>query len=118
MHSLLSEPEPTRDQLLVVLRRARARIAPIERWTVGAVARIGLIPLYNPCSPFARQWSADGAIEAEAGGQNRVWREAYRTLAGAVGVDVTKFYVWQDEQGHGAVLRAFDKALDSLSGAA
>jgi len=108
---MVEAPTRARD----VLVEARARIADVARWTRGASARMCLLPLVNPNSPYAIAWSADGAVHRAAGG---AWmlcgREALRVLASAASIPATDVAKWNDTVPHTTILDAFDRAIAAL----
>lgn len=96
-----------------ILRAARERITPVERWTTGVEARDAADHLVDADDPAAVKWCMAGAVYAEGG--DATSSPSYgvtpmgRLLNRAIGS--TGAGPWNDSHTHEEVLAALDRAI-------
>src|SRR5262249_33627468 len=98
-----------------ILESARALIAEPERFTTGTWARDAAGHPVSATDPGAVTWDGDGAVRKVMGAYEPEMR-AHLMLALRKG-DRRSRYIGQvgDEDGHAAVLRAFDEAIAAMT---
>lgn len=90
-----------------ILRAARERITPGERWTGGAYARDADGQEVFPFSERACSWCAVGSVAAELGLD--VGDAEVVAVAKLLGLTIEGV---NDRRGHAAVLARFDRAIE------
>jgi hypothetical protein len=105
-----------RPDAVTVARDVRALISDPDRWTTCAYARTAIGTKCAPLDPQAVQWCALGAVVriADDARLERMIAGALCTAAADLGIGYGSPASINDQRGHDAVLKMYDRAIELL----